>query len=95
MTTETKDKRLQLRTTASQDARLREAAKTEEVSVTEFVLASALAKADTVLADKRYFFLSSEQYNEFLEALETPVRGPKYQALMTGETVFGKEFTLD
>lgn len=95
MTTEAKDKRLQLRTTATQDVRLRRAADVEDVSVSEFVLRSAMDQADSVLADKRWFILEDQDFDSFIAALETPVDGQKLAELLTSESVFGKEFELD
>lgn len=94
MTLETKDKRLQLRTTAVQDDRLRRAAAEEDVSITEFVLRSAMKEADIVLADKRWFTLSDKDFDLFYAALDAPIDGTKAK-LLSSETVFGREFPLD
>lgn len=91
----TKDKRLNLRTTAQQDQRLKQAAEVREVSVSEFILKSAMAEAEKVLADRRWFELNAEDFAKFEQALDTPVDGTKLARLLASESVFGKEFTLD
>ncbi|MDK7181371.1 type II toxin-antitoxin system TacA family antitoxin [Corynebacterium riegelii] len=91
----TKDKRLNLRTTAQQDQRLKQAAEVREVSVSEFILKSAMTEAEKVLADRRWFELNAEDFAKFEQALDTPVDGTKLARLLASESVFGKEFTLD
>lgn len=91
----TKDKRLNLRTTAQQDQRLKQAAEVREISVSEFILKSAMAEAEKVLADRRWFELNAEDFAKFEQALDTPVDGTKLARLLASESVFGKEFTLD
>lgn len=91
----TKDKRLNLRTTAQQDQRLKRAAEVREISVSEFILKSAMTEAEKVLADRRWFELNEEDFAKFEQALDTPVDGTKLARLLASESVFGKEFTLD
>ena len=91
----TKDTRLNLRTTAQQDQRLKRAAEVRAVSVSEFILKSAMAEAEKVLADRRWFELNAEDFAKFEQALDTPVDGTKLARLLASESVFGKEFTLD
>ena len=43
-------------------------------SVSEFVLESALARADEALADRRTFGLDAQRWKAFLEALNAPAR---------------------
>ena len=91
----TKDKRLNLRTTAQQDQRLKQAAEVREISVSEFILKSAMAEAEKVLADRRWFELNAEDFAKVEQTLDTPVDGTKLARLLASESVFGKEFTLD
>ena len=91
----TKDKRLNLRTTAQQDQRLKQAAEVREVSVSEFILKSAMTEAEKVLADRRWCELNAEDFAKFEQTLDTPVDGTKLARLLASESVFGKEFTLD
>jgi len=53
---------------------LRAAAAAANRSVGEFVLESALARADETLADRRTFFLNAAQWKAFLAALDAPPR---------------------
>lgn len=68
-----RDTRLNLRTTAREEALIREAATASHQTVTDFVLRSATAAAEHVLADRRSFSLSAEQWAEFAVLLDRPV----------------------
>lgn len=87
-----KNRRLNLRTTALQDERLRQAAEVTNSSVSEFVLQSAVERAEMVLADKRWFVLSEENFSRVEELLERPADYTKLAELFAGESPFGKEF---
>ena len=93
--TQPKVKRLHIRTTAIQDERLRSAAEAPDVPVSDCVLGSAMSKAEKVLADRRWFELSEEDFAQFEKALEMPVDGSKLARLLASDSVFGKEFHLD
>jgi uncharacterized protein (DUF1778 family) len=43
-------------------------------SVSDFVLESALARAEETLTDRRHFGLNAEQWEAFMAALEAPPR---------------------
>lgn len=76
--------KLDLRLTSSAKQRLQLAAKEKERSLTDFVLQSALDKADEVLADQRRFFLNEEQWLAFQAALNAPPRDlPELRKLLT------------
>lgn len=86
---ETREARMQLRVSARQDATIREAASSLEVSLTEFVLESAMLRAEQVLADRRHFILDDEQWAAFTELLDRPpVSKPRLAALLAMDTVF-------
>jgi len=53
---------------------LQAAALASRRSVSEFVLESALARADEALADRRTFGLDAQRWKAFLEALNAPAR---------------------
>jgi uncharacterized protein (DUF1778 family) len=53
---------------------LRAAAAATRRSVSEFVLESALERADEALAGRREFVLDSAKWKEFLAALDAPPR---------------------
>lgn len=84
-----RDARLNLRTSAQQQTLIRQAAAALDKSVTDFVLESATANAERVLADRRWFVLSEENWAAFEELLDAPVaRTPKLAALLSEPTVF-------
>jgi len=53
-------------------------------SLTDFVLESALSRADETLADRRAFVLSKAKWSAFQAALDAPTRPlPRMQRLLT------------
>lgn len=87
-----RDARLNIRTSAHQQQLIRSAAAALEKSVTDFVLDSATANAERVLADRRWFVLSEEQWADFEALLDAPVGpAPKLAALLNEPTVFDGE----
>jgi uncharacterized protein (DUF1778 family) len=70
----TRSEKLDLRLTRQAKRALKAAAATSRCSVSEFVLQSALARADEALADRRIFTLNAVQWKAFLAALDAPPR---------------------
>lgn len=70
----TRSEKLDLRLTRHAKHALQAAAAVAHRSVSEFVLESALARADEALADRRSFGLSASQWKAFLTALDAPTR---------------------
>jgi len=70
----TRTEKLDLRLTRHAKRALQAAAAAERRSVSEFVLESALARAEQALADRRTFSLNSAQWKAFLQALDAPPR---------------------
>ena len=70
----TRSEKLDLRLTRQAKRTLQAAAATSRRSVSEFVLESALARADEALADRRIFTLGHAQWKAFLAALDAPPR---------------------
>ena len=59
------------------------AAAASKRSVSEFVLESALARADEALADRRTFGLDAVRWKAFLAALDSPPRAlPRLERLL-------------
>jgi len=57
--------------------------------VSEFVLESALVRADETLADRTRFGLDAEQWEAFLTALDAPPRDlPRLKRLFEEASVF-------
>ncbi len=70
----TRSEKLDLRLTRADKRALRAAAAVAHRSVSEFVLESALARADEALADRRAFALRGAQWEAFVAALDAPPR---------------------
>ena len=73
-TTMTRSEKLDLRLTPDAKRALQVAAAVAHRSVSEFVLESALARADEALADRRTFSLDASQWKAFTAALDAPPR---------------------
>ncbi len=78
-----------LRLTPEAKRVLTAAANAEQRSMSEFVLDSALGRADEVLAGRCVFHLASEQREAFSAALEAPVRDmPRMRELLNKPGIF-------
>jgi uncharacterized protein (DUF1778 family) len=87
-----RSEKLDLRLTADAKRTLSAAAKAMHRSVSEFVLESALARAQEALPDRQHFGLSAERWHAFLEALDAPARAaPRIQRLLATPSVFAAE----
>ncbi|EGV20612.1 type II toxin-antitoxin system TacA family antitoxin [Thiocapsa marina] len=81
--------KLDLRLTPEAKARLSAAAWERHQSVGQFVLSSALERADETLADRRHFGLNAERWSAFMAALEMPPRAlPRLERLLREPTPF-------
>ncbi len=69
-----RSQKLDLRLTPDAKTALQAAAAASNLSVSEFVLESALARADEALADRRSFGLNAAQWKIFMAALDAPTR---------------------
>lgn len=87
--TETRKEKLDLRLTPSAKMTLQIAAAAARRSVSEFVLESALARAEETLPDRRRFGLTAEQWEAFQSALAAPLRpAPRLAKLLSEPSVF-------
>ena len=78
-----RSEKLDLRLTREAKLSLQAAAAASRRSVSEFVLESALARADEALADRRSFGLNATQWKAFLAALDAPPRPmPRLERLL-------------
>ncbi len=66
--------KLDLRLTPEAKAKLQAAAKASRRSVSEFVLESAMVRADETLAGRTRFGLEADRWQLFLAALDAPPR---------------------
>ena len=79
----TRTEKLDLRLTPQAKRALQTAAAVAHRSVSEFVLESALARAEEALADRQTFALDSKQWKAFLAALDAPPRPlPRLELLL-------------
>lgn len=68
-----KSQRINLRATERQEDLLRRAAEATDHTLSEFILGSAVEHAQRVLADRRWFAATDEQFDEFLRLLDAPL----------------------
>jgi uncharacterized protein (DUF1778 family) len=86
---ETRNEKLDLRLTPSAKRTLQVAALAARRSVSEFVLESALARAEETLPDRRRFGLNAKQWEAFQAALSAPPRpAPRLARLLKKPSVF-------
>jgi uncharacterized protein (DUF1778 family) len=69
-----RDRRFQLRATASEETLIKVAAERQGVSVTDFIMRSAREKAEQALSDQTRFVIDDKQWKAFLAALDRPPR---------------------
>jgi uncharacterized protein (DUF1778 family) len=91
-TIETRNEKIDLRVTPSAKRALQIAASAAQRSVSEFVLESAMARAEETLPDRRHFGLDAAQWEAFQAALDAPPRSvPRLQTLLQQPSVFERE----
>ena len=71
-----KDRRRELRLTSRDDDLLVEAAGLQGVSVTEFVLSTAVADAERTVVAHHTIELGAQAYQDFLSVLDAPAVAP-------------------
>lgn len=72
--TRRKQARLAVRLTPDQDALIRDAAAVSGQSLTDFVTAAAVTRAEDTLADRRVFRLDDVAWAEFSAILDSPAQ---------------------
>jgi uncharacterized protein (DUF1778 family) len=88
----TRSKKLGVRLTPSAKQQLQSAASVSHQSVSEFVLESALARAEETLPNRQYFGLNAEQWAPFQAALDAPPRFlPRMATLFHEPSVFERD----
>lgn len=84
-----KSEKLDLRVTPEMKRTLQSAASAANRSVSDFVLESAMARAEETLPDRQYFGLNLEQWTAFQAALDAPPRPvPRLAKLLNEPSVF-------
>jgi len=85
----TRSEKLDLRLTPNAKRTLQAAAAASHRSVSDFVLESALARADEALVDRRMFGLNATQWKAFVAALDAPPRAlPRLERLLNEPNFF-------
>jgi uncharacterized protein (DUF1778 family) len=80
---------IDLRLSPEAEQKIQAAACIVQRSVNEFVLESALIRADETLADRKRFGLDADRWTAFLEALDAaPQDLPRLQRLFQEKSVF-------
>jgi uncharacterized protein (DUF1778 family) len=91
MPTPARTEKLDLRLTPQAKQRLFAAAEAEQRTVSEFVLRSALERAEETLADRRVFSLPPAQWKKFLAALDAEPRAlPRMARLLREPGLFDR-----
>jgi uncharacterized protein (DUF1778 family) len=89
MPTTTRTEKLDLRLTPSAKRVLQSAATAARRSVSEFVVESALARAEETLPDRQRFGLDAGRWAKFQAALDAPTRSnPRLKKLLQTPSVF-------
>jgi uncharacterized protein (DUF1778 family) len=79
-----RDRRFQLRATATEESLIKFAAERQGVNVTDFIMRSACEKAEQALADQTRFVLDDRQWRAFMTALDRPPKEkPRLRRLFT------------
>lgn len=85
----TRSEKLDLRLSLDAKQKLYAAAAAAKLSVSDFVLDSALSRADETLADRQRFGLNAEQWSAFMSALDEPPRShPRMKRLLNEPSIF-------
>ena len=89
MRTAVRSEKLDLRLPPAAKQMLFAAAAAAHRSVSDFVLESALSRAEETLADRRYFGLDAERWAAFMAVLDAPSRPlPRLEQLFSQPSVF-------
>jgi uncharacterized protein (DUF1778 family) len=89
MATMTRSEKIDLRLTPSAKRVLQSAATATRRSVSQFVLESALARAEEILPDRQHFGLDAKRWAAFQAALDAPRRpNPRLKKLLQTPSVF-------
>jgi uncharacterized protein (DUF1778 family) len=91
----TRSEKLDLRLSPDAKQKLYTAAAAANRSVSDFVLESALSRADETLIDRQHFGLAAEQWIAFVIALDAPPRiHPRLEQLLKEPSIFDGEAAI-
>ncbi len=89
---QTRNQKLDLRLTLAAKRTLQIAAQAARRSVSEFVLESALSRAEETLPDRQRFGLNAKQWAAFQAALDAPPQpAPRLARLLNEPSVFERD----
>lgn len=84
-----RSEKIDIRVSAEDKATIASAAELRRLTVSEFVLGSALDRAHDALADRTQFVLAEDRWDAFMAALDAPVREmPRLERLLDESSVF-------
>lgn len=88
-TRQTRTEKLDLRLTPEAKRMLAAAATAARRSISDFVLDSALGRAEETLADRRSFTLDADRWQSFVTALDAPTSDlPRLRKLLNAPGIF-------
>jgi uncharacterized protein (DUF1778 family) len=89
-----RDQRLNFRASHQQELMIRRAAEATDSTITDFILGSVLDSAERVLADRKWFVANDEQWAEFQNLLDAPLKPmPNLDRLLRRESPFAQSDT--
>ncbi|MFY7952772.1 MAG: DUF1778 domain-containing protein [Armatimonadaceae bacterium] len=89
METTQKAEQLNIRASAAQKAKLAEAARLQNMNISQFVLSNSLAAAEEVIADQRLIRVTQDEHDWLVTQLEAPPRTiPALRDLFAEPSVF-------
>jgi uncharacterized protein (DUF1778 family) len=89
---ERRTEKLDVRVSPSAKAKLLAAASATHRSMSDFVMESALSRAEEMLADRRIFGLDAEKWAAFQAVLDAPARSlPRMQKLLEEPSFFDSD----
>jgi uncharacterized protein (DUF1778 family) len=88
----TRSEKLDIRLSAEAKRILASAAAAQRRSISDFVLESALSRAEDALANRRRFGLDAERWDAFMAALDAPPRDlPRLKRLLNEPGIFAEK----
>ena len=91
---QTKNRRIEVRATERQEALVRHAAAASSQTIADFVLKSAVERAERVLTKRRRFTGPPDEYEEFLRLLDEPLPSTvAFEKLWSRPSPFRQPFT--
>lgn len=91
-----RSEKLNLRLTSEAKKLITDATNSLRRSVSDFVLESALARAEETLPDRRHFRLNDTQWAAFMAALDAPPRTvPRMKRLLNEPSIFETDSNPD